>query len=391
MARYGLTMIDEPKKIVATAKPMGKPRPRRADSTQILEAAFGSPMPAAESAMWSAMSLDQRANAIRRLRAMIVLDDPERASAMGMAPKGSGKPLAMSDAASAAGVSLNRWYEMHAAWRQNRSLASLGTFAAVPRTRVLSYHDDLKELVASVVDGDPGGSVRRLALALGEAYGRKTGAPEADWPSYNTLRKFAEAELRSRMRSDEPGSDVRFDCCACHLPHSEDIFVAFLIIDKATRAVLGGALADPDHSRKGYGLAARDAVRRLAAPPLNALRWSAELGHSEIVIGRDVAFWSDHVQRMNKAGLSGQLQPATAARRFGLYVRRYLGDRLGRVRFAPGRTKGVAYAKANGEDVARFNLEIDVHNALVTDFVRPVRYTKPPARLMALLDNLAMT
>jgi hypothetical protein len=382
-------MDDEARKATPRAMPIGKPRFRRADPDQVLAAAFGSPMPASESAMWAAMSLEQRTSAIKRLRMMVALDDPAKAPAMGLANGSLEKAAAMSEAAAAAGVSLNRWYEMHAAWKQNRSLASLGTFAAVPRTRVLSYHNDLRELAVEVIDADTTASVRKLALALGEAYGRKTGLSEDKWPSHNTLRKFAEAELRRRARKDEAGSDVRFDCCACELPHSEATFVAFFIIDNATRMVLGAALGDPDNSKTGYASAARDALKRIRTKPLDALPWADRTNNSELVVGRDIGSWADHSEDMRRAGLPGQLQLATAGRRFGAHVRRYLGERLGRVKFMPGRTKDVVFAQPRPEDLQRLLVEVEFHNAELVEAFEAEHRREPPSALIALLRTLA--
>lgn len=344
-----------------------------------LAVAFGVDLLSGEQALWDAMSPEQRKTAITRIDALLRYENPRFAS---------GGPLTAEEAAKHARLSQNRWYEMYAAWREKRSLASLGVAAAMPRTRTLSYHDDLQRLVPGVVDADPNGSVRRLALALGEAYGAETSLAQELWPTYNTLRKFVEAELRRRSKDDEPGSHVTFDCCACALPHSKDVFTAFLVIDRGSRAVLGGALGDASHSRAGYAAAARDALDRLRRDPLDRFAWAEDMAGSEIVIGLDDKDWSAHAEEMAAVGMKGQLQPATKARRFGAYVRPLIGQRMGRVKFMPGQTsKGQDFATPTPDDVRRFEVEIDFHNADLAPEMPGVK-RQPPTKLISLLKRL---
>lgn len=342
----------------------------------LLAGAFGWPMPAEETAMWNAMSAEQRETAAVRLRVLLSFDGPRKA------------PTA-EEAAAATGLSSNRWYEMFSAWREKRSLSSLGIFAAVPRSRTMAHHEDLQRLVVGVVDAEPTGSVRRLALALGEAYGRDTGTPESDWPSYNTMRKFVETELRRRSTEEKPGNDVAFDCCACELPHADGVFIGFLVLDRGSGLVLGASLGDAGDSRGGYALAARDALDRIGRAPLDTLPWAEKLERSELVIGLDEEAWADHAATMAAAGMREQLQPATKAKRFGAYVRPLIGARMGRVKFVPGRTKKEeAGSTPSKDDLVRFGVEVDAHNADLIGSPAAER-TEPPALLVTLLKRLS--
>lgn len=342
----------------------------------LLAGAFGHPMPAEEQAMWNSLSPEQRQTAAARLRVLLKYEGI--------------RPVTPEEAAAELGLSLNRWYEMFAAWRERRSLSSIGIFADMPRSRTLSYHNDVQRLVVGVVDADPNGSVRRLAIALGEAYGRDTGLPEQDWPTYMTFRKFVEAELRRRMKEEAPGNDVAFDCCACELPHVKGVFVAFLVIDRGSRIVIGGALGDARASHAGYALAAKDALERLKDAPLDRLAWAAELERSEIVIGLDADSWAGHAEEMAAVGMKAQLQPATKARRFGAYVRPLIGPRMGRVKFVPGKTFGeVAFAAAGLDEVVRFGAELDAYNAGLVPGFDAAGGGTPPARLVALLKRMS--
>ncbi len=300
---------------------------RKRSTTRLLEKAFGSPLPQAEEAMWAAMSPAQRASAIQRLKVLLLFDDEETV------PK-------VDRAAADAGLSLNRWYEMHRDWRDNRSLASIGTSAVMPRSRTLAYHNDLLPLVVEVVDADPEASVRKLAMALDEVVGARLGLEPEDRPSYNTLRKFAEVEQRRRHREASPGNEVVFDCCACTLPHAEGVFVAYLILDRGTHAVLGAALGTAEASRLGYSNAAKDALGRIGRKPLTNLSWTEKLARSQLVPGVDEEAWRGIGQEMADVGGGGNFQLAQSRRRFGTYVRRLFGDRMGRVKFMPGKTAG---------------------------------------------------
>lgn len=342
----------------------------------ILAGAFGHPMPAEEQAMWNTLSPEKRQTAAARLGILLKYE--------------SIRPITPEDAAAQLDISLNRWYEMFAAWREKRSLSSIGIFADVPRSRTLSHHNDVQRLVIGVVDADPNGSVRRLAIALGEAYGKDTGLPESEWPTYMTFRKFVEAELRRRMKEEAPGNDVAFDCCACELPHITRIFAAFLIIDRGSRIVLGAALGDARASHAGYALAAKDALERIKQGSFDRLDWSDDLERSEIVIGLDEEAWAGHRDEMAAAGMKAQLQPATKARRFGAYVRPLIGPRMGRVKFVPGKTfSEPAFAKAGPDDVARFGVEVDAYNAELMPGDDAERGRVPPTKLTALLKRLS--
>lgn len=342
----------------------------------ILAGAFGHPMPADEEAMWNSLSPELRQTAAARLRVLLKYE--------------SIRPLTPEEASAELGISLNRWYEMFAAWREKRSLSSIGIFADVPRSRTLSHHDDVQRLVVGVVDADPNGSVRRLAIALGEAYGKDTGIPEEDWPTYMTFRRFVEAELRRRMKEEAPGSDVVFDCCACELPHTTGIYAAFLVIDRGSRIVLGGALGDARASHAGYALAAKDALERLKKGPMSRLNWADDLAGSEIVIGLDTEAWAGHDDEMAAAGMKAQLQPSTKARRFGAYVRPLIGPRMGRVKFVPGKTfSEPAFAKAGVDDVVRFGAEVDAYNADLMPGADAEDGKVPPAKLITLLKRLS--
>ncbi len=333
--------------------------------------------------MWAAMSQDQRETAIERLKVLARFDPPN-------------DPPHADVAAAELGMSLNRWYEMHRQWRENRSLSSIGASAAMSRTRALSHHDLLQRRVVEVVDqaqaaaGEVGkdASVRQLVLALEQVAPLTSKGKKL---SYNTLRKFVEAELRRRLAEQKPGNEIMFDCCSCLLPHAGDSpFIAFLVLDKATRAILGFSFGNASESRHGYARAAEVALTRLSRKPFIGLDWAERLERSEVVIGTDTDAWSDIRAEMTAAGLRGQLQPSTSSQRFGRYVRKLIGDRAGRVKFLPGKTaKEPVGASATPDDVARFIVEVELYNEQMLSEREQASGRDVPAGLIAALRHLA--
>jgi len=343
----------------------------------LLVGAFGAPLPAEEQALWKAMSEDQRETAARRLGALLKFES-------------SWKQLPAEAAAAEAALSLNRFYELAAAWRERRSLSSIGIAAALPRRRSMSNHVDLQRLVVGVVDADKEASVRQLSFALAEAYTRELGHEGKAPPSENTLRKFVQDELRRRRTEGTPGNEVMFDCCGCGLPHADGVFTAFLVLDKASRAVLGAALGDADASRAGYALAAKDALDRISSVPLVGIGWAERLERSELVFGLDEHAWANHAAEMRALGMRNQLQPVTRAKRFGAYVRPLLGPRMGRVKFMPGKvSKEEATARATTDDAARLAVEVDFHNLQRVADEEATGASLPPADLITLLKRVA--
>lgn len=369
-------MVEKIEKLLAANDAAQGRGTRTGGDKLVLAAAFGHPLPAQERTLWDALSPEQREVATLRLRVLLKYESP--------------RPITPEEAAAETKLSLNRWYELYAAWRERRSLSSIGVAADMPRSRTTAHHNNLQKLVVPVVDADPKGSVRRLAIALGEAYGKYTGLAEADWPSYMTLRKFVEAERRRRMKEQAPGHDVAFDCCACELPHVNGIFAAFLVIDRGSRIVFGAALGDARESHKGYALAAQNALERIELRSFDRLAWTDKLERSEIVIGLDTNDWADHADQMTVAGMKGHLQPSTKARRFGAYVRPLIGGRMGRVKFVPGKTFGEhCFAQARPDDIVRLSAEVDAYNAELLPGPEAGEEKEPPAKLIALLKRVS--
>ena len=118
-----------------------------------LEKLFGDPLPKREIAMWSLMDAAQRARALQRANALVRYGD------------GQGGVPARSAAADA-GVTLVRFYQMNARWREEQSLGALGVGAQPERGRKSQFAPEVNAVLQSAVADlvrDEKASVRALA------------------------------------------------------------------------------------------------------------------------------------------------------------------------------------------------------------------------------------
>ncbi|UVI38372.1 hypothetical protein [Qipengyuania spongiae] len=330
--------------------------------------------------MWVGLSIAHRAKAVQRMTALDrwTADDGE---------------MSVTQAAADAGVGVTRFYEMGKAWRARRSLASLGTFASAPKSRVGKHDGAIRRKVGRVVAADPRASVRKLAIDLHNALGIP--ADEGP-PSHNTLRRYVEEELRRREREASPGVELWLDCCACRLTPRDDVLsVAFVVLDRATQLVLGADLGDVDDSRSGYRGAARDALRRLDEGHFARLPWVSGLARAQIVVGDDEDDWKS-LKKGLSANLGAGIELSTRSGRFGRYLRPATGLRIGTVVFAPNRT---GEAITTGDDRpplalndrrARLAVEVDDYDARLLDEIDLVdEASRPPSNLLRFLERLA--
>ena len=325
--------------------------------------------------MWAALSRNHRAKAIQRMTALdrwIVAE---------------GSIDARQAAADAGLKSITRFYEMAKAWREHRSLASLGTFAGAPKTRVGPYDAELRRAVVSVVGADPTGSVRKLAIEL-EA---SSGIPADDMLSHNTFRRYVEQEKRRLEQRTMAGDDVMLDCSACTLtPSDPELVTLFAIIDRWTQIVLGAALGDIANSREGYARAAVNAQRRLEAGEFKNLPWVARMTRAEIVVGRDVDRWETVRKDMAAEGFTRPIEPSTKRDRFGRYLRDLTGLRLGTLVVCPKRTVELpAGALPTNDQTARLDVEVtDFNLGRAAELLRQGAAV-PPVDLILLLTALS--
>ncbi|MEG8043868.1 hypothetical protein QP164_14575 [Sphingomonas sp. LR59] len=282
---------------------------------------LGDPPPPAEVAMWAAMSMERRAKAMQRLKTLARWQDGEG-------------DIPPAQAAADAGVSLNRFFEMAKAWREARSLSSLGTFAKSSR-RTDPREVALQRIVARVIGKWPTGSVRQMAMDLGQAFEEAGGGKVGT----SMLRRVVEDELRRREVEGQLGNEIQFDCGACSLLRPDDSpYTLFAVLDRGSQLLLGAALGDVSDSRAGYAAAAGDALRRIDAGLFDGLPWVEAVARMALVAGLDADHWVALQARMASAGVKAPVQPSTSPKRFGRYLKPAVGDRLGRLDMWYGRT-----------------------------------------------------
>ncbi|HEX8554580.1 MAG TPA: hypothetical protein VF695_07730 [Sphingomonas sp.] len=264
--------------------------------------------------------------------------------------------LPPAQAAADAGVSLNRFFEMAKAWRDDRSLRALGTFAKSSR-RTDPREIALQQIVAKVIGKWPTGSVRQMAMDLGQAFedagGGKVGL--------SMLRRVVEDELRRREVEGQLGNEIQFDCSACSLLRPDDTpYTLFVVLDRGSQLLLGAALGDVSDSPTGYAAAARDALRRIDAGSFEGLPWVDAVARMALVAGLDADRWMSLQSDMASAGVKAPVQPSTSPKRFGRYLKPAVGDRLGRLDIWYGRT---VPDDARAPKVAERSLRLEVADA----------------------------
>ncbi len=234
--------------------------------------------------------------------------------------------------------------------------------------------------------------MRKLAIDLGN----KLDIPvDGKGPSHNTLRRYVEEELRRRDRESSAGVELQLDCCACKLTPSDDhLFIAFVVLDRATQVVLGAGLGDRAESLAGYRGAARDALSRLDDGQFARLPWVDASARAQIVVGDDEDVWKDMKSGLAGADLQIGIELSTKINRFGRYLRPATGLRVGTVVFVPKRTgeEGHVEKVSNLSMVdsrARLSLEVDEYNAGVMSQLQSVDEASPPSNLRRFLALIA--
>jgi hypothetical protein len=341
---------------------------------------LGNPLPAEEAMLWAELSERQRAKALQRMAALTRWN-------LRQAPHD-----AVLAAANAGLKHTARFYEMAKAWGDAPSLKVLGVLATAPRTRRNRHEDLLSERARELVDAHPGESVRQLALKLGETPGLGDKPP-----TYNTLRRFVDDEIRRRNRKKRPGTYVGFDCCACSMQRMDGSeYTLFAIVDQESQLILGAALGDAADSRRGYAGAAADALARLGRSPLAGVAWVDRTEGFQLVVGVDSERWNDIRSEVAAAGVGAPIEPSTRRQRFGRYVRPAVGPRLGRIALSPTKTHGLEGEGRSGspsmptaDDITRLVLEVEAHNRPLVDDLEHADGSGPPADLITLLHHLA--
>lgn len=367
----------------AKRRPRGPTRPSM--PSKRLEKLFGDPLPQREAAMWSLMDPAQRARALQRADALVRYDD------------GKGDCLARMAAADA-GVTLVRFYQMNARWRDGRSLAALGVGAQPERGRRSQFPPEVNAVLQSAVADvvrDDAASVRALALRLADI-ALAEGVPAGQLPGHNTLRGIVERARRDRHRRREVGTELLLDHAACGIMRDDGApWTVFVIADAASQLILGAAPGSAGSVQRGYADAARDAVRRIGGPTFTNVSWADRIARVQLVpgAGDGAAFWRV-VGEARSLGIGMNL---TSDRKAGRYLERLAGRAIGVLPIWPARVGAAdlppwASERSPVLDLerarARIVLAVEDHNAGLIEGKGGAASGAPPAELEHLLAAL---
>lgn len=351
-----------------------------------LEKLFGDPLPQREAAMWSLMDTQQRARALQRADALVRYRD------------GDGDVPARTAAADA-GVTLVRFYQMNARWREGRTLAALGVGAQPERARRSQFSPEVNEILQSAVSDvvrDEKASVRALALRLEDTV-RSLGVADADVPGHNTLRAIVERARRDRLRRREVGNELLFDHAACGIARDDGApWIVFVIADAASQLILGAAPGTAGSVERGYADAARDAMRRIGDPGFAKLKWADRLAAVQLVPGAEGSATLDRIAvEARSAGIGMNL---TTDRKAGRYLKRLAGRGIGVLPIWPARV-GAAEVPSwalermpsldHNRARARIVLAVEDHNAGLLTGMDGRSSGDPPPELGRLLQAFA--
>lgn len=377
-------VIDEKSGASAPARARG-PRARRVRRPKLQEI-FGDPLPAREAAMWSLLDETQRARALQRAGSLVRWQDGD-----------GGIPA--SRAAADAGVSLVRFYQMNAKWREQKSLEALGVGAAPERERRSQFlpavNEVLQSAVAEIVK-DTDASIRALALRLADS-ALQRGVPPGELPGHNTLRSIVERARRDRLREQQVGNELLLDHAACGLQRPDGApWTVFVIADAASQLILGASAGDAADSHEGYAAAASDALRRIKEPALETLLWADRLSRVQIVPGAGGA--NSFARVAKQAAAAGIGLNLTADRKAGRYLEQVIGRAIGVLPIWPARisvTSLPAWAAERAPRLerekagARITLAVDDHNSRLIAGTTLVTGRSPPPGLALVLGALS--
>jgi hypothetical protein len=299
------------------------------------------------------------------------------------------KGLTADDAAVEADVKTKRFYQMAAAWKKRPGLLAVGAYAAAKPERAARIdtrvNAALQANVGLVIDANVGPQddpnpktvpIETLRRALEEAVRREL--PNVDqegscmtMPSLNVVRAVITRELNRRAEMKLLGESVALDCSPTIMRNGEgEPWVLFAIIDRGTLRILGHAVGAIDDSVRAYARAAVDALRWIERSSAGALPWASRTRRVDVVVGRDIKAWTDLLERYESSIGRFEFKPVTGDKRFGSQLRKYVGDRVGRVVLRPSWARVPPPNVEDGEHIfslteaeERATAEVASHNA----------------------------
>lgn len=278
--------------------------------------------------------------------------------------------LTAKEAAAMAGVIPNRFYQMAAAWKRAPGLAAVGAYAVTPAPRSPRIdpvvNASLQANVVQVVSEGVGSSIeamrRRLEeLVAADLRGRASTVTDASGvepaiPSPTIVRAVITRELNRVGEMQLLGESIAMDCCPTTMRSpTGDPWALFAIIDRGTLRIIGTSVGSLDDSVEGYSLAARSALVALAPGGPGLGPWARDTRRVDMVVGEDVQACDSLITRYGEVEGAIEFKPVTRPRRFGSMLRRYVGERMGRLDLRPGWAASPPPMASGDETFARWD------------------------------------
>jgi hypothetical protein len=271
--------------------------------------------------LWFALSPSARSKASARAEALetwlrvATADEPRRVGeAVGLAR--------------AAGVSRTHFYQLAAAWRKGRSLASLGVRAKEPEPELASNtvgrRAVIEEAMVELVAGDTG-------VGTEEILRRLAGSGVADGVSRATLLRWLSDVRRRAGRIEALGERLALDMGWLRMADAEGSrFGVCVLIDLGTGLALGWSTTSGEAMSQGYLACLDDAMLNLEQWNLGGVEIASDAPSVQVWVWRRLRD-ADTPRVMERLSGTHAVERDADVPRIVRPIRRHLGGRAGRL------------------------------------------------------------
>lgn len=344
------------------------------DPDGVLSAAMGKGPEQADLLLWAQMPSDRRNEALLRI------------STLRRWTEEAGE-ITAAEAADQIGTTVNRFYEIAAAWKRMPTLSAVGSFAKRSGRKGSRLDPNiinkLQALLPHLVKAN-GDTTTAAIVSLLLTHPNFEGM---QLPHVNTLRTMVEREKRRLMGEHQVGLRPGFDASACELLRADGCYhVIFALVDRTSGLILGFSLGELEGSRNAYARAAQDALDRIHGTTSNTLPWGDTTTRVDIIVGTDTAQWALLKQEYTELDLGPDFGLVTSDRRYGRYLKLVAGNAIGDIRLHSAKTEVKDVVETgnrftDAEAVASIEVAVASHNNLIIrqnvakGAVRPARVT----------------
>lgn len=328
------------------------------DPDGVLTAAMGRHPDQEELLLWAQMPSDRRKEAL--LRIALLRRWTEEAG-----------EITAAEAADHIGTTVNRFYEIAAAWKRTPTLAAVGSFAKKSGRKGPRLDSDTFQKIQSLLPAlmrENEGARTSIIMNLLVAH---PSLKDAQLPHANTLRAIVVREKRRLKGERQIGTRPGFDVSACELLRPDGRYhVVFAVVDRTSGLILGFSLGEIDSSYDAYARAARDALERLRGQRSNTLPWANDTIRFDIIVGTDTFNWTALQERYAELALGPKFGLVKTGRRYGRYLKLAAGNAIDSIRLYPAHTETKDIVETgnrftDAEAVAAIEVAVSHHNNLL--------------------------